>query len=91
MPSAYRWTLRASDGATLKREARITDALADGVPPGATLKRERVTTTRGPQAKRPKASEAQPPVVPRTRSARPAEPMPGEKIDANGNAVRDKR
>lgn len=90
MPSAYRWHLRAADGTTIKREARITDALADGVPPGATLRRERIQFSKGPQAKRPKLSEAQPPVVPRTRSARPTEPMPGEKIDANGNAVRDK-
>ena len=29
-----------------------------------------------------------PPAVPRTRSARPAEPFPGERIDANGNAIR---
>ena len=89
MPSGYRWHLRAADGTTIKREARITDALADGVPPGATLRREVVHYSKGPQPKRPKAREDQPPVVPRTRSARPTEPMPGEKIDASGNAIRD--
>jgi len=32
-----------------------------------------------------------PPSVPRTQSARPAEPVPGERIDAWGNAMRYKR
>lgn len=90
MPSAYRWTLRASDGTTIKRETRITDVLADGVPPGATLRRERIHFSKGPQAKRPKVSEAQPPVVPARRAPEP-DPEPGERIDANGNAMRDKR
>jgi hypothetical protein len=88
MPSAYKWHLRAADGTTIKRETRITDALANGVPPGATLKRERIHFSRGPQAKRPKVREDQPPVVPARRAPDPA-PLPGERIDANGNAIRD--
>ena len=88
MPSAYRWTLRAADGTVIKREARITDALSDGVPPGATLRRELVHFSKGAQAKRPKMREDQPPVVPTKRSPRPAPPAPGERVLANGEAQR---